>query len=464
MPMDGTLTLGLTGASGFVGRHLIDYLTKETSHHIKAFSRYERESLHPQISCVQVNLFRYEETLEALTGCDIAVFLVHSMLPASRHCQGEFSDFDYVIADNFARACMAKKVKQILYVGGILGDSKDLSPHLKSRWEVEQVLARYGTPLSVVRCGMVIGKEGSSFRMMVRLLERLPVMILPKWMLTLSHPVFIDDLVRFLVFLLESGSKEETQIYDLGMEQPTSYKFMIQSIARVLHRHPLLIDFPGSPIALSKLWVRVISGAPKDLVYPLIESVRHPMLKSPDHRPPEGFELSVKDLHSALELTFHRSNPLNHLTKIKQSRPLTKRGNLITSIQRLQNPTHLNAKDIATLYTDWLPSWLSWLIRIKKTPDGFSYHSRGIEQALIRLQRVDAECESSREVFAIKGGILAEAPYQGTFEFRTYGSSCFVILNDFSPALPWPLYRLTQNPFHLLVVGLFSRHLSHAPR
>ena len=123
-------------------------------------------------------------------GVDYALYLVHSMQPSTRLNQGNFEDTDLLLADNFSRAAETCKLKHIVYVGGILPkDDLNISKHLKSRFEVEQVLASRSTPLTAVRAGIIIGPGGSSFRIVKRLVQNLPIMACPKWTKSKNQPV-----------------------------------------------------------------------------------------------------------------------------------------------------------------------------------------------------------------------------------------------------------------------------------
>ena len=125
----------------------------------------------------QVDLYSISSTTKALRGADIAIYLVHSMMPSTRLNQGDFEDTDILLADNFSRAAQDCNLKQIIYVGGILPkDDHTISNHLKSRYEVEKTLGSRNTPLTSIRAGIIIGPNGSSFRIVQQLVKNLPLM------------------------------------------------------------------------------------------------------------------------------------------------------------------------------------------------------------------------------------------------------------------------------------------------
>ena len=172
------MRVAVVGASGFVGKSLINYLLDHTRHEVVALSRTPLVVNHPEapsryraISCDLHNLLQLEQALE---GIDAAFYLVHSMLPGARLNQGSFSDFDLSLADNFARTARLRGVKHVIYLSGLVPAGKTISQHLKSRLEVETTLRSYLPNVTCLRTGMIIGPKGSSFTILIRLAQRLP--------------------------------------------------------------------------------------------------------------------------------------------------------------------------------------------------------------------------------------------------------------------------------------------------
>ena len=155
--------VAIAGATGFVGRWFIERY--KSKYEIIALSRKKADGKDNDVHWRVVDLFSISSSIEALKDVDYAVYLVHSMQPSTRLNQASFEDTDLLLADNFSRAASVCKVKQIIYLGGILPkDDKRLSKHLKSRYEVEQVLGSRDTPLTTIRAGIIIGPGGSSFK------------------------------------------------------------------------------------------------------------------------------------------------------------------------------------------------------------------------------------------------------------------------------------------------------------
>ena len=179
--------VAITGAAGFVGSALCEALESKTRV-VALGRRFPPPSGAPSdliengnagIERRRCDLFSIPETELALKGADVAVYLVHSMSPNARLTQGSFENLDLLLADNFARAARQAGVKRIVYLGGLLPSdpSRGLSPHLQSRLEVEHALAAHGVPVTAIRAGLIVGAEGSSLNLLVRLVERLPLAI-----------------------------------------------------------------------------------------------------------------------------------------------------------------------------------------------------------------------------------------------------------------------------------------------
>jgi uncharacterized protein YbjT (DUF2867 family) len=454
------MRVGVAGAFGFIGRHLIQHLLDSSDHDIIAISRSPRISDDPRVSCVTADMYSLSETTLALAKCDIAVYMVHSMAPSSRLSQGHFSDYDYILADNFVRAAKLGGVKQIIYVGGIIPDAAKLSAHLQSRLEVEEVLRSQDIPLTVFRCGLVIGPNGSSFAIIVRLVERLPFMILPQWMRTLSNPIYVGDLIKLISASIDRPAKTH-RIIDAGMDEAVCYKSLVIVTARILGKTPRLIDVPYVSPHLSKLWVRLVSGAPKALVYPLIDSVCYEMLKVSGRRaiPPEwGVRLAglVESIKNTFEVPFEFTMP-QLLTSI---RDLSE----VRSVQRILLPQGKNAEWVAELYIGWLPYFIMPFLRIVRTSFGCEYRLRVFGIVLLTLIKDWVHSTSSKQIFRVGSGLLVGQGGKGRFEFAESQDRTFLIvaLHNFRPALPWWIYRLTQAVVHKIVMAQFAKKLGRS--
>ncbi len=192
----------IAGASGFIGRILVQRVSMQ--HSVIALSRFPPTQMtQSKVTWRQCDLFSLRETEMALQGGDIGIYLVHSMLPSATLSQSSFYDLDLLVAENFAHTAKKNNFKQIIYLGGILPEQGPLSPHLKSRLEVEQALSAHGTPVTVLRAAMIMGASGSSFQIMLRLVERLPMLVCPQWTATKNQPVHERDVIASIAYCLD---------------------------------------------------------------------------------------------------------------------------------------------------------------------------------------------------------------------------------------------------------------------
>ena len=231
--------IAVAGATGFVGRSLVEALQGRGEIVALGRSASPFRGAGAAVSWRRCDLFSLRETEAALAGVDTAYYLVHSMMPKNRLTQGSFEDLDLLLADNFGRAAAAAGVRRIVYLGGLVPDpeaeGEPLSAHLASRLEVEQALGAHGVPVTAVRAGLVVGQGGSSLRILVLLVRRLPAMLLPRWTRTRTQPIALDDVVAILVHCLED---EDTRgrVCEVGGPDVMTYRDMMRETASVLGR------------------------------------------------------------------------------------------------------------------------------------------------------------------------------------------------------------------------------------
>ncbi len=462
--------VAVAGASGFVGQALVAALLP--AHDVIALGRRAPASAPREgLSFRRCDLYSAEQAAEALEGATTAVYLVHSMLPSARLVQAAFSDLDLICADNFARAAARARVPHLVYLGGLTPAGADgLSEHLRSREEVERVLASHGARVTTLRAGMVIGPGGSSFDILLRLAERLPWMILPKWGSTRSQPIGLDDVVRLLVFALEHP-EFAGRAHDVGGPSVLSYAQMLEHTVTLLGRRPHVLRLPFNVPVVSLLWVSAITGAPLALVMPLIESLKHEMLarQGLDLQAAAGLRASSFDTLVAQAMRAEAARALPPPREVTRQRGATarKRPGTVVSLQRLHRPGALTARAVAETYFRWLPQWLRPFIRVTRTESGWALGLAGVASPLLELSLDEARSDDDRVVFRISGGLLrASASEQGTFEFRSVLGGRFVmtLVSDFEPRLPWLLYKFTQAIAHGQVMRAFGRHLNQLER
>lgn len=450
----------VAGASGFVGRALIPLLTE--NYDVIALSRKERPA-EASVEWRACDLFSLLETERALEGADIGIFLVHSMLPSSRLTQGNFEDLDAIVADNFARAAEKAGLSQLVYLGGLIDDKrKKLSRHLESRLEVERILEARQVPLTGLRAGLIVGPGGSSFLMLLRLVQRLPIMVLPRWTRTKTQPV---DLRNVLEGILGCLGRQDFygRVFDLGGPDILSYEEVIRRTAQVLKKRPFLLRVPFFSPGFSKLWVSLVTGAPISLVGPLVDSLLHRMTVSETNLLKE-LEISSFNFEESLTHTLGvvKSAP-NRLQEMKASRSKVRSESKVRSVQRLPLPRGMRAIDVMDEYIRWLPSLFKALIRADTKDKGeCEFRIAGLNWVLLRLVVDFDRSTADRPLLRIRGGLLARAFDKGRLEFREILDRQVVLaaIHDYSPRLPWFIYNLTQAKAHLWVMNKFRNHLS----
>lgn len=206
----------------------------------------------------------------ALEGVDVAYYLVHAIGSGS-----DFEATDRRAAENFAAAARAAGVGRIIYLGGMTPEREELSPHLRSREEVGEILLDSGVPTAVLKAAVVLGSGSASFEMLRHLTERLPVMVTPKWVDVRIQPIAIRDVLHYLVGAANLPA-EVNRSFDIGGADVVTYREMMQGYARVaglprrrIFRVPVL-----SP-TLSAHWVGLITPVPGSLAKPLVESLKN---------------------------------------------------------------------------------------------------------------------------------------------------------------------------------------------
>jgi uncharacterized protein YbjT (DUF2867 family) len=440
----------IAGASGYVGRHLLEQLSTELN--IRGLSRGNKKNEFSNISWVKADLFSFKSTKESLVGTDIAIYLVHSMMPSTRLFQGNFQDADLLIADNFARACKVAGVKQIIYLGGLLPEL-NVSKHLKSRLEVERVFKATGIPLTVLRAGMIVGNGGSSFEILKNLVFNLPGMILPKWTQSRTQAFYIDDLVNIIVASINNKSFENKTI-DVVNGESLTYKDLIYQTAKFFGKKKLLISLPINSTAFSKLWVKIFGETDYELVSPLIDSLTCD-LPAPDVDP----LIEPYIIHRTYNEMLKNIYPDK---KIKKKNKEVFTDNTVRSIQRLDNIHNLSSKIISDYYMNWLPEHLKSLLMAKREGGTISFYALGFSNALLRLEHIEDNSNPDREKFHIVGGLLSHTSNTGWLEFRRVANGEFTLasINEFIPSLPWYIYKYTQAPIHGLVMRSFSSFLN----
>ncbi len=450
-------TVVIAGATGFIGRWFIERFNHK--YRIIALSR-DRMIPPPgydKAEWRQVELYSLSSTEAALKGADYAIYLVHSMHPSTRLHQGDFEDTDLLLADNFGRAAKANNLRQILFMGGLLPAYKsgeELSRHLRSRWEVEKTLGAAGVPVTALRAGIIVGAGGSSFTMIRKLVERLPVLICPAWCQSATQPVELDDTLRMMDYVL--GREEALhQAYDIGGPDPTTYMEMIRTVADLLGKRRIIRPVKFFSPGFSVFWVALFTDTSRALVSPLVESLRHDLVARPNALLAAFPERN--DFRTAARRALFGKEKLPPLPARERSGQAEK--NTVRSVQRLPNPAGHTATYVARIYQRWLPLLFRTLLSVDSQGDVSTFSLWSVP--LLRLQFIPDRSDDERQLFYITGGRLVRRKDYGWLEFRRVLGGEFVIsaIHEFVPALPWYLYVLTQARAHAFVMDKFGQYL-----
>ena len=262
----------LTGATGYVGGRLLQML-EQHGYRVRCMAR-RPENLVPRVGpstqVVKGDVLDLESLQSALKGVSVAYYLVHSM-----SSEGSFEENDRKAAHNFGNIAKAAGVERIIYLGGLGNDDDDLSPHLRSRQEVGKILRQSGVPLLEFRASIVIGSGSLSFQLIRSLVERLPIMITPKWVQVSAQPIAIEDLIEYLeaaLFVPDSGCR----VYEIGGADQVSYADIMRIYGSCRNIGVRMIPVPFLSPHISSLWLGLITPLYARIGRKLIQSIVHP--------------------------------------------------------------------------------------------------------------------------------------------------------------------------------------------
>lgn len=263
----------LTGANGYIGKRLLPVLL-EKGHEVVCCVR-NRLRLpqggiysHPGISIIEVDFLNYNQGDPLPSDIDAAYYLIHSMSAGDK----DFEKLEELSATNFLKLVSGSGIKQIVYLSGIVNEEK-LSKHLSSRKRVEEILLKGGIPVTTLRAGIIVGSGSASFEIIRDLVEKLPVMITPKWLNTRHQPIAIRDVIKYLTGVL---LREETynKSYDIGGPDILTYREMLLIFARERGLRRLILTVPVMTPRLSSYWLYFVTSTSYELAVNLVNSMK----------------------------------------------------------------------------------------------------------------------------------------------------------------------------------------------
>lgn len=258
-------TVLVTGATGFIGRRLVPELV-ERGYDVRAMTRHPEDYEGPGTP-VGADVTQPPSLGPALEGADVAVYLVHSLGDA------DFERLDAEAAEAFAEAAAAAGVRQIVYLGGLGADDGPLSPHLRSRRQVEALLGSTGVPVTVLRAAIVVGHGGISWELTRQLVKNLPAMVVPKWASTRTQPIALDDVTRYLAGVVDEP-RAFGRVFEIGGPDQMTYRDMLRIAAEVENGNPVpIVTVPVLTPRLSSYWLALVTDVDVTTGRNLIDSM-----------------------------------------------------------------------------------------------------------------------------------------------------------------------------------------------
>jgi len=305
-PADKQTPILIAGATGYIGARLIPRLL-QAGYRIRALARNPAKiggrpwSGHPNLEILRADVLDYDSLITACRGCQVAYYLVHSM----NYTSEDFAITDREAASNMIAAAEASGLGRIIYLSGLGEESETLSEHLSSRAEVADILRSGKVPVTVLRAAMIIGSGSASFEILRYLVERLPILITPRWVDIPCQPIGIRNVLNYLIGCLECA-ETVGETFDIGQDQVVSYRQLMEIFAEEAGLPKrLIISAPILTPRLSSFWIQLLTPVPAVLARPLAEGLRNKVVCR-DPRIRELIPQELFDCRMAIRLALER--------------------------------------------------------------------------------------------------------------------------------------------------------------
>ncbi|WP_020677142.1 SDR family oxidoreductase [Geopsychrobacter electrodiphilus] len=301
-----TKPIFVAGATGYIGGRLLPRLL-DSGYQVRALVRAPEKlrdrpwAQHPNLSIIKGDVLDSDALIQAIAGCRAAYYLVHSMSPEVK----DFSVTDRTAARNMVVAAEAANLEQIIYLSGLGEEQSELSHHLQSRTEVGNILRQGAVPVTILRAAMIIGSGSASFEILRYLVDRLPVMITPRWVSTPCQPIGVRNVLHYLLGCLEHKDVVGGT-FDIGQPEVIDYRQLMEVYAEEagLPRR-WIIPVPVLTPRLSSYWIHLVTPVPASIARPLAEGLSNPVVCR-ENRIAELLPQELFDTRKAIRLALDR--------------------------------------------------------------------------------------------------------------------------------------------------------------
>ena len=300
----------VTGASGFIGKKLLNKLT-DSGFTVTAMSRSKYTGTET-VKRVQADAFDVESLTAATEGIETAFYLLHSM-EGSKKEWAEFANREKQQAQNFLKAATDSGVKRIIYLGGLVNEGLELSKHMKSRHDVGKILASGNIPVTELRASVIVGAEGGSYAMLRYLVERLPLLVCPKWVKSQTQPIAVQNVVDYLVGAMKNPDTSG-KILEIGGPDIMTYEQLMRLYSSILNRNLNIIQIPFLTPRLSSYWIDLVTPVKASLARPLVDSLVHDSIVK-DKKIEELVPVKLENMTEAINDAIKEAKAFKPITK-----------------------------------------------------------------------------------------------------------------------------------------------------